>query len=149
MGPTHQAVVPDHPTFPPYVKGKPQDNLLWSPRHTTEERGRRGRWRKGGRCGERREVGEGVEEGREVWGEERAGGCGEKKAAREGGVEKRERWGGGGGGREGGMERRERQGWVVEEGREVCGEERGGGEVWGEERGRRGMVQEGRDEGTS
>ena len=40
VGPTHQAVVPDHPTFPPYAKGKPQDNLLWSPRHTTEERGR-------------------------------------------------------------------------------------------------------------
>ena len=46
MGPTHQAVVPDHPTFPPYAKGKPQDDLLWTPRHTTEERGRGGRWRR-------------------------------------------------------------------------------------------------------
>ena len=60
MGPTHQAVVPDHPTFPPYTKGKPQDNLLWSPRHTTEERGRgeeggRGGVGRRGRCGEKRE----------------------------------------------------------------------------------------------
>ena len=28
VGPTHQAVVPDHPAFPPYAKGKPQDDLL-------------------------------------------------------------------------------------------------------------------------
>ena len=59
MGPTHQAVVPDHPTFPPYAKGKPQDDLLWTPRHTTEERGRGGRWREGGRGGRWREGGRG------------------------------------------------------------------------------------------
>ena len=73
VGPNHQAVVPDHPSFPPYARGKPQDDLLWSPRHTTEERGRGGRWRKGVRgrmleegrsCGERREGGKGREEGK-------------------------------------------------------------------------------------
>ena len=68
MGPTHQAVVPDHPSFPPYARGKPQDDLLWSPRHTTEERGRGGRWRKGVRgrmLEEGRSCGEGERGGRE------------------------------------------------------------------------------------
>ena len=75
VGPTHQAVVPDHPTFPPYAKGKPQDDLLWTPRHTTEERGRGGRWREveeGGRGGRWREGGMGREVERPRIGVERS-----------------------------------------------------------------------------
>ena len=71
--------MPDHPTFPPYAKGKPQDDLLWTPRHTTEERGRGGRWREveeGGRGGRWREVEEGGRGGRWKEGGREGGGGG-------------------------------------------------------------------------